>query len=249
MKYVGSKNRLSKELVPIIESYFNEDTKFYLEPFVGGANIIDKIKHNNKIGADSHKELIALLKYAQVNYAALPYEISEEEYHKVKDSYNNKDSQFEDWYYGLVGFCSTFSAKWFGGYARSFKADGVTPRNMSNEAIRNLQKQAPNLKDIKFIHSNFQELDTDILKNGVIYCDPPYQNTTGYGKDFPHDEFWDWVRVLSKDNIVLVSEYKAPSDFEVVWEKGLKSALGSGVNSQGHQDRVEKLFKHKGECK
>ena len=46
MKYVGSKNRLAKELAPIIQSYITDDTKGYLEPFVGGANIIDKIKPN-----------------------------------------------------------------------------------------------------------------------------------------------------------------------------------------------------------
>lgn len=50
MKYVGSKNRISKELAPIIQSYITEDTKGYLEPFVGGANMIDKINHYNRIG-------------------------------------------------------------------------------------------------------------------------------------------------------------------------------------------------------
>lgn len=33
---MGSKNRLSKELVPIIQSYITENTKGYLEPFMGG---------------------------------------------------------------------------------------------------------------------------------------------------------------------------------------------------------------------
>lgn len=56
MKYVGSKNKLSKELVPIIQSYITNDTKGYLEPFVGGANMIDKIKCRQKIGCDIHEE-------------------------------------------------------------------------------------------------------------------------------------------------------------------------------------------------
>ena len=43
MKYVGSKNKLSKELAPLIQSYITNDTTMYLEPFVGGANMIDKI--------------------------------------------------------------------------------------------------------------------------------------------------------------------------------------------------------------
>lgn len=55
MRYVGSKNRLSKELAPIIQSYITDETVAYIEPFVGGANMIDKINHHNKIGSDVHK--------------------------------------------------------------------------------------------------------------------------------------------------------------------------------------------------
>ena len=65
MKYVGSKNRLSKEIAPIIQSYIDNmpDCRGYLEPFVGGANMIDKIKCPCKIGNDVHKYLIALLNH------------------------------------------------------------------------------------------------------------------------------------------------------------------------------------------
>ena len=48
MQYMGSKSRLANELVPIIQNYINDDTKAYIEPFVGGANIIDKIKCSKK---------------------------------------------------------------------------------------------------------------------------------------------------------------------------------------------------------
>ena len=83
MWYMGSKNRLSKYLVPIIESYIDEKTEGYMEPFVGGANIIDKVNCDNKIGYDVHKELIALLNYMKVNND-IPEIITEEEYKKVK---------------------------------------------------------------------------------------------------------------------------------------------------------------------
>lgn len=36
MRYVGSKNKLSKELAVIIQRYINDTTSGYLEPFVGG---------------------------------------------------------------------------------------------------------------------------------------------------------------------------------------------------------------------
>ena len=49
MKYVGSKNRLSKHIAPIIQSYIDDNNiTQYLEPFVGGANMIDKINCDKK---------------------------------------------------------------------------------------------------------------------------------------------------------------------------------------------------------
>lgn len=239
MKYVGSKNRLSKELVPIIQSYINDTTECYIEPFVGGANMIDKIDFCNKMGLDIHEELIELLKYVSNLNNKLPVEISEEEYISVRENKEN----YPKWYVGLVGFGATFGAKYFGGYARGFKADKITPRNLSNEAIRNIEKQRNNLHGVKFINSCFTEINKEKYKNCVIYCDPPYRNTTKYDtQTFPYDEFYDWCREMSKYNTVLISEYNMPSDFECIWEKKYKTSLGSGVNVGSNKDRVEKLF-------
>ena len=104
MVYQGSKNRLAKDLVPIIQSYVdNPNCIGYLEPFVGGANLIDKIVHPNKFGSDIHPYLIALLKQVQSNSSVIPLHISEEEYLSVRD---NKDN-YEPWYFsdkGVVAF-------------------------------------------------------------------------------------------------------------------------------------------------
>lgn len=240
MEYVGSKNRLAKDIAPIIQSYITKDTKGYLEPFVGGANMIDKIKCHNKIGCDIHEELIELLKYVQVNYESLPNTISEEEYIKVK---NNKEN-YPKWYVGLVGFCCGFGAKYFGGYAKSYKKDGVTPRDHSNEAIRNLKKQAPNLKDINFVNCNFLDLPKDKIKGYVIYCDPPYRNTTKYHTaNFPYELFYDWCREMNKNNVVLVSEYNMPDDFLCIWEKETKANFDSNRTANvAKNTRIERLF-------
>ena len=45
MVYMGSKNRIAKELIPIITKDLKPN-QWYVEPFVGGANMIDKIEHN-----------------------------------------------------------------------------------------------------------------------------------------------------------------------------------------------------------
>ena len=242
MKYVGSKNRLAKELVPIIQSYITDDTKGYLEPFVGGANMIDKIECNNKFGCDIHEELIELLKYVQDTNNILPKTITEEEYNKVR---LNKD-KYEKWYVGFVGFCATFGAKYFGGYARGFKEDKITPRDIPAESIRNIEKQRKNLQNIKFKCCSYDEINKNI-KDFVIYCDPPYKGTLKYTTDFDYDKFYKWCKEMSKNNIVLISEYWMPEEFECIWEKKTTVRIDSNKKSKDKKmERIEKLFIYRG---
>jgi len=240
MRYMGSKNRFAKELVPIIESYITSETKGYLEPFVGGANMIDKINCEKKYGCDLNEYLIELLKYSAEN--ELPETISEEEYNKVK---LNKD-EYDKWYVGLVGFLCSFRTKFFGGFARGYNKDGSII-DVPRHAINSLRKQSPNLKNIKFKHCLFQDINTNI-SNYVIYCDPPYRGTTKYKTDpFPYDEYYEWCRKMSKNNIVLCSEYNMPDDFECIWEKETKLNLNCHRKSNNENNkRTEKLFILKG---
>ena len=129
MKYVGSKNRLAKDLVPIIQSYIDKyNITDYYEHFCGGANIIDKIKCQNKYGSDIHPYLIALLKQTQIDTSVFPETISEDEYRLVRD---NKEA-YPDWYVGLVGFCASYNAKWFGGYANKVRTKIGSIRNYTH---------------------------------------------------------------------------------------------------------------------
>lgn len=66
MNYFGSKSRQAKYIVPIIQKYIDDNgISIYLEPFVGGANIIDKINCDIKIGTDINKYTIVLFNYIQ----------------------------------------------------------------------------------------------------------------------------------------------------------------------------------------
>lgn len=202
--------------------------------------MIDKIKCDKKYGFDTHKYLIALLKQAQKDTSIFPNTFDETLYKDVKEQMENK---YEDWFIGLVGFCS-FGGKWFGGYPRSFKNDGKTPRDMPNEIIRNLKKQAPNLQGIKFRCRDFRTIKPEKVSNYVIYCDPPYRGTTKYATEsFPYEEFYDWCRVMSQNNVVLISEYWMPQDFECIWQRKIKCTL----DKNNRTNKVEKLFicKHK----
>lgn len=117
----------------------------------------------------------------------------------------------------------------------------------SEKAINNLRKQSPKLKDIKFECKDFREIKN--IKNYVIYCDIPYRNTEKYKtENFPYEEFYNWCREMSKDNIVLISEYNMPNDFECIWEMEIKVNLDSArISNDTKHKRIEKLWKYKGQ--
>lgn len=54
-----------------------------------------------------------------------------------------------------------------------------------------------------------------VLENAFIYCDPPYENITGYQKNnVDYDQFWDWFR--NSPYPVYASSYSAPEDIDII---------------------------------
>ena len=245
MKYMGSKSRIAKHIVPIIQKYIDDSNyKYYLEPFVGGANVIDKIKCNTKIGSDKNKYLIALLQRAQSG-DPLYTSVSKELYDAARTAFNNNDNtRFFDWEMGNIGFLASYNGRWFdGGYAKSGyekTKNGERFRDYYREAKDNLLEQAPNLKDIKFSCKDYRYYNEVNLKGFVIYVDPPYQNTKQYANatSFNYEEFWQTMRDWSKNNIVLISEQNAPDDFECIWEQEVSRSIKANDKSKS----TEKLF-------
>lgn len=119
MKYMGSKSRIAKDIVPIIQKCIDDNNiEIYIEPFVGGANVIDKINCKNKIGNDLNKYLIGLLSYVS-NNGELLQEVSRELYSEVRSNYLKENNNYEDWYVGNIGFLASYNGRWFdGGFAK-----------------------------------------------------------------------------------------------------------------------------------
>ena len=93
---------------------------------------------------------------------------------------------------------------------------------------------------MQFICDSYENLD---FINALIYCDPPYQGTSGYKTGaFDHDRFFEWCRQQAKKNIVFVSEYNAPDDFIEVWRDEVKTNFASQRKAATH-NAVEKLFR------
>jgi DNA adenine methylase len=244
MKYMGSKARIAKHILPIILKD-RKDGQWYVEPFVGGANVIDKVD-GNRIGADNNKYLIAMYQGC-IDGRDRNIDTSKEHYSIVRNCYNKQCGTFDDFKVGLVGFMCSANGRFFeGGYSGISNTQSGKARNYINESMRGLDKQLPNLSDIKFVCSSYDNLE--IPEKSVIYCDIPYHGSKKYptSKSFDYERFWQWCREKCKEgHQVFISEYNAPGDFVCVWQHEVKSSLSANGKSGGSKVSIERLFVHK----
>jgi hypothetical protein len=101
-------------------------------------------------------------------------------------------------------------------------------RDYINENIRNIQAQIPYLRRIEWQSGDYSAIT--IPKNSLIYCDPPYKDTTAYStsRGFDYPLFYDWCRSKSKEgHTVFVSEYSMPLDFKPIWSKSVTVSVGN----------------------
>lgn len=241
MKYMGSKNRIAGEILPIILNN-RKDYQYYVEPFCGGLGTMDKV-NGNRIASDMNKYLIAMWVGLQQNRNR-PYQITKDLYNVARDVYNGKEKRFEhimemdDFMVGWIGWMASYNGRFFdGGY--SGHCVGETKRDYISEQIRNTEKQIDKIYGVDFKSCNYYDLE--IPEKSIIYCDIPYKNTKQYAtsKNFDHDLFWDWCRIKSKQNhSIFISEYNAPSDFICVWSKKIVNSM----NNKNTYTPVEKLF-------
>jgi DNA adenine methylase len=202
MKYMGGKFKIAKQLTAIMKTY-RQPNQCYIEPFVGGANVISHMD-GWRIGADSHANLIKFYDALAKGYFP-PENISEKLYNRMKQNPDNYDPLS-----GYAGFALSWGGKWFGRWAR-----GKTNRNYVDEAYRALIKQKMNLVTVQWVCSTFDKLY--VPKNSLIYCDPPYAGTTRYTSDFDTKVFWEWVdKQANLGHTLFVSEYHAPDFMKVV---------------------------------
>lgn len=185
------------------------------------------------------------MKYVQSDndLTIAPNECSFGHYADVRS--NKTTSKYPQEYVALIGYCASYGGRYFdGGFARNSRNDdrnGSTVKYASN--LNNLKKQAPNLKDISFYCVDYKEYLKVGIKNALIYCDPPYKNTKQYNKqNINYEEFYDFCREMSKDNMVVISEYSMPEDFTCIWQKE-RNVLQKSDRVKGDK-AIEKLFIH-----
>ena len=111
MVYQGSKSRVAKDICPIIQKAIDESNcDTFVDAFVGGANLIQHIKCENRIGYDINPYLIALLN----NLDKIPnfeVPISKEEYDICRAEWRSAQLTHPDWYIGAVGYIASFGGR------------------------------------------------------------------------------------------------------------------------------------------
>ena len=241
MKYIGSKAKYAAEIVPLLQDIIERyDVEQYVEPFVGGFNIIDKIECDYRLGNDIDPLVCNLVEACRERPQLLDTlkTPTREEYYDVRDN----PEKYAPWYRAAILLFASYNARVYGGcYGATAKTKDGKERNYFEEAKANFKRQLPSLRNVLIGCCDYRDLRFPIHKTVLIYCDPPYADSIGYGKEFDTAAFWEWCRRQSEaGHIVIVSEYNAPDDFVCIWERDTKTHL----NNREKHDRKERLFAH-----
>lgn len=219
MQYTGGKYKLAQRLSKTMLG-FTPNRQFYLEPFVGGASVLDKMAPHFKFSAasDINRDIVEYWIALQNGWEP-PSHLSRQEYNSLKKAEPSPLRTF-------AGFGCSFGGKWFGGYAQGSYDDYATV------ARRTSLKKVSHFQYTQFHVCDYR--DWEIEPGYVIYCDPPYENTLSYGNyTLDHDIFWDTMEAWSKlGAIVFVSELIAPSNWKPIWTVERRVGYLDSLNGQ-----------------
>lgn len=242
MQYLGGKTRLVKHIAPIINAALDaHPDRVYVEPFVGGCNVLPHIKAHgtNKHGVsrfafDASQALITMYRALQNGWQP-PTEVSRELYAQYKATKDPFDPLT-----AFIGFACSFGGQWYRGY-------GAYKRVGSSYSVAAQARIA--IRDnggAYFGCLSFFDIPAQDMRNAVVYCDPPYAATSqGYDKScgtFDSAAFWQHAeRMAAHGAIVFVSEY-AKRAYTCVMQRDHGIRLNAGIDgAQGI--RTEYLYR------
>lgn len=225
MQYLGGKSAIASKLADFIKQRHPE-AKRVIEPFCGGGAMTVALAQRFETveASDVHPDLILMWQALKEGWQP-PGQLTEREYMELKTA---APSALR----GFAGFGCSYGGKWFGGFARS------VGRSHVDESKRGMLHDAALMQNVNFQNRDFST--SSVQAGDVVYCDPPYVETTKYASNFSSYKFWFTVRNWTKLGAhVYVSEYRAPMDFERVWQ--------SDVTSNMRKDKgIEGLYVYKG---
>jgi DNA adenine methylase len=222
MHYLGSKARHADEITAITLAGRRPD-QVYVEPFVGGGNVIVKVPQGaGRIANDKNYAMVALLDAVGNKNWLPPETMTQAEWRKImKWKADLADRPWEEQaLYAFAATGPTFGSMWAGQWAKDYPGmEGTRYRQARDSAIRDHS----GLRGIEFHSGSYADLV--IPEGSLVYCDPPYSGTTGYagattkvavGESnhnlWKTDAFWRWADgLVQRGCSVYVSEYKGPA--------------------------------------
>jgi len=249
--YHGGKQRIGKQLAEVIVNKSLNiahsvdkgwTIKGYCEPFCGMLGVYQHIPELFKEeglflkkykAGDTNKSVIMMWEDAKRGWEP-PTTMTEKKYNKLKDGPDSAVKCF-------VGHQYSFGGQYFKGYSHKYGKTGNYPRTRAR-----IKNTARKMSKTVFKHGSYTQYSN--LKDYVIYCDPPYNNSHQWYREegtFDSKEFFEWCRKMSEHNIVFVTEYKAPRDFEKVWSKNIKMTgkmVSQKYGKGSYTLRVENLY-------
>lgn len=205
----------------------------YYEPFCGSCWVTRYIVAEQRYCSDLNAPLVALWQALQAGWSP-PKRVTEDEYKAAQRG------EYEPYLTAFILIGCSFAGRWGEGYAR----DPKSPRNYAHAARSGLLTGMRTLRDVCFTHADFMTLPPP-REQCLIYCDPPYANTKGYGLIGKFDSAAFWRRIIDLEllgHTVVISEYIAPPGFSCVMEIPTKTELRTTAN--GRENRIERLFRY-----
>lgn len=245
MMYQGAKSHLARRICDAISrrevqnctqySRNNRGGTCLVSLFCGSCAVETRLAplYDRVICADAHPYLIAMWQAVQAG-RDLPDTVTEAEYQHIRAN-RDEDPALT----GFVGFACSFGGKFFGGYARDHRCGRNYAAVGKSAVLRDIQT----LRGAEFVCGDYRSID--IPEGAVVYCDPPYDGTTGYTTGrFDSAAFWDYMRQISQTHRVYISEQTAPDDFEAIWEAPLRRSLD--MQTDRRKIAMERLYIYRG---
>lgn len=234
IRYFGGKKQIGKDIAEkIIE--LNRDPRYrydtYFEPFLGAGGVMIHMRphFHTLIGNDINSDMICLWDAVLHHDWHPPSSLSKDEWESLKQQRHPSP---------LKTFAS-IAPSWGGSIWQGY-VNNPTGRDYVAEAARSIEKNRKRFEGMQLYQHSYDQF---YPRNLVIYADPPYEGTRGFNglPAFDSASFWETMRKWSKDNLVLVSEESAPSDFVCIFEKSRNRSFG--YIKKGEQEEKGKEYK------
>lgn len=181
LKWIGNKQRFAHEII----QYFPETYRTYYEPFLGSGAVLGTLAPQNAVASDALGPLVEIWQMLRddPDTLILWYEQRWEQYTRGDrvDGYEEIKAAFNAQPNGADLLFLARSC--YGGVVR-FRKDGYmsTPcgihQPISPESFaKRTRIWHERVKNVTFLHSDFEEVMRTAQQGDLIYCDPPYTDT------------------------------------------------------------------------